>query len=122
MAYDINIKLLNDHFGLGQYNLDCVPNELKDNILKYFETIYFPEFAIPSTLITKDMIVGIGNKRRITPVSYIYYDNMNDTIIKNQKNFLDYEKWLLENGTNLSEKIILKNRQSLFPLGNNKKL
>lgn len=116
MAYDINDELLKEHFGLGQYNLECVPRELKDSILQYFKTIYYPEFAIPSSLIKKDMIIGIGNKKRITPISYVYYDTMSDTITKNQKSFLEYEKWLFENGTNLSEKKVLENRKKLFPL------
>ena len=63
------------------------------------------------------MIVGIGNKKRITPVSYIYYDSMDDAITKSKKDFLEYEKWLFENGTNLSEKKVLENREKLFPLG-----
>lgn len=116
MAYDINDELLKEHFGLGQYNLECVPRELKDSILQYFKTIYYPEFAIPSSLIKKDMIIGIGNKKRITPISYVYYDTMSDTITENQKSFLEYEKWLFENGTNLSEKKVLENRKKLFPL------
>lgn len=117
MVYDINAELLKEYFGLGQYNLECVPKELKDSILQYFKTIYYPEFAIPSSLIKKDMIIGIGNKKRITPISYVYYDTMSDTITKNQKSFLEYEKWLFENGTNLSEKKVLENRKKLFPLG-----
>lgn len=117
MAYDINAELLKEYFGLGQYNLECVPKELKDSILQYFKTIYYPEFAIPSSLIKKDMIIGIGNKKRITPISYVYYDTMSDTITKNQKSFLEYVKWLFENGTNLSEKKVLENRKKLFPLG-----
>ena len=63
------------------------------------------------------MIVGIGNKKRITPVSYIYYDSIDDAITKSKKDFLEYEKWLFENGTNLSEKKVLENREKLFPLG-----
>ena len=117
MAYDINDELLKEHFGLGRYNLEFVPKELKDSILQYFKTIYFPEFAIPSSLIKKDMIIGIGNKKRITPINYVYYDTMSDTINKNQKSFLEYEKWLFENGTNLSEKKVLENSKKLFPLG-----
>lgn len=122
MAYDIDDEILKKHFGLGQYNLCCVPKEKKDFILQYFQTIYFPEFAIPSSLITKGMIVGIGNKNRITPVSYISYDKMNTTIRKSEKDFLEYEKWLFENGTNLSEKKVLENSEKLFPLCKVKKL
>ena len=117
MAYDINDELLKEHFGLGRYNLEFVPKKLKDSILQYFKTIYYPEFAIPSSLIKKDMIIGIGNKKRITPINYVYYDTMSDTINKNQKSFLEYEKWLFENGTNLSEKKVLENSKKLFPLG-----
>ena len=117
MAYDINDEILKEHFGLGRYNLECIPQKLKDSILQYFKTIYYPEFAIPSSLITKEMIVGIGNKKRITPVSYIYYDSMDDAITKSKKDFLEYEKWLFENGTNLSEKKVLENREKLFQLG-----
>ena len=117
IACDINDELLKKYFGLGKYNLNCVPYELKDSILQYFETIYYPEFAIPSSLIKREMIVGIGNKQRITPISYIYYDEMSDAIIKSKKDFLAYEKWLFANGTNLYEKKVLKNRKKLFPLG-----
>lgn len=69
------------------------------------------------------MIVGIGNKKRITPVSYVYYDDMEDIIRKSEQDFLNYEKWLFHNGTNLSLKEILDNSEKLFPLEqNNKKL
>ena len=123
MAYDIKNEILKEHFGLGQYNLECVCDELKDSILRYFKTIYYPEFAIPNALITKDMIVGIGNKKRITPISYIYYDAMEDIIRKSEQDFLNYEKWLFNNGTNLSLHEILDNSKKLFPLEkNNKKL
>lgn len=125
MAYDIKDELLKEYFGLGQYNLSCVPNGYKDSILQYFKTIYFPEFAIPSSLINKDMIVGIGNKKRITPISYIYYDDMEDSIRKSEQNFLEYEKWLFENGTNVTKDLVLENSEKLFPINNdniNKKL
>ena len=123
IAYDINNEILKDHFGLGKYNLDCISKKLKDSILQFFKTIYYPEFSIPSCLITKDMIVGIGNKKRITPVNYIYYDDMNDAIRKSEKDFLEYEKWLFENGTDLSEDEVLQNCKKLFPLSeSNKKL
>ena len=120
MAYDINDELLKEHFGLGQYNLGSVSKEYKDAILQYFETIYFPEFAIPSFLITKDMVVGIGNKKRITPVSYICYDDMDDSIRKSEQNFLEYEKWLFENGTNVSKDLVLDNSENLFPINRDK--
>ena len=42
---------------------------------------------------------------------------MDDAITKSKKEFLEYEKWLFENGTNLSEKKVLENREKLFPLG-----
>jgi len=87
MAYDIKNEILKKYFGLGQYNLECVRDELKDSILRYFKTIYYPEFAIPNSLITKGMIVGIGNKKRITPVSYVYYDDMSDIIRRNEQDF-----------------------------------
>lgn len=119
MAYDIKDELLKKHFGLGQYNLSCVPNNYKDTILQFFKTIYLPEFAIPSSLITNDMIVGIGNKHRITPVSYIYYDDMEDSARKSEKNFLEYEKWLFENGTNVTIDLVLENSERLFPINNN---
>lgn len=120
IAYDIKDELLKKYFGLGQYNLSCIPTSHKDDILQYFKTIYFPEFAIPSTLITNDMIVGIGNKKRITPVSYIYYDDMNDIIRKSEQNFLEYEKWLFENGTNVPIDLVLENSEKLFPINNDK--
>lgn len=116
MAYDINDEILKKYFGLGQYNFECVPNEAKDSILQYFKTIYYPEFAIPSSLITKDMIVGIGNKKRITPISYILYDSMYEIVTKNQADFLNYEKWLFKNGANLSKEKVLENSDQLFPL------
>ena len=72
MAYDIKDDLLKENFGLGEYNIGCVPKEYKDTLLQYFKTIYFPEFAIPNSLINIDMIVGIGNKKRITPINYIF--------------------------------------------------
>lgn len=123
MAYDIKNEILKEHFGLGQYNLECIHDELKDSILRYFKTIYYPEFAIPNSLITKDMIVGIGNKKRITPISYIHYDTMEDIIRKNEQDFLNYEKWLFNNGTNLSLKEVSSNSEKLFPLEHtNKKL
>ena len=46
MVYDINDKLLKEHFDLKHYNLGSVFKEYKDAILQYFETIYFSEFAI----------------------------------------------------------------------------
>lgn len=120
MAYDIEEQLLIKYFGLGQYNLNCAPKEYKDAILQYFETIYFPEFAIPSSLITNNMIVGIGNKKSITPISYVYYDDMADCIIKSEQNFLEYEKWLFENGTNVTKDLVLENRKKLFPINSDK--
>lgn len=120
MAYDIKDELLKEYFGLGQYNLSCVSNDYKAAILKYFKTIYFPEFAIPSSLITKDMIVGIGNKKRICPISYIYYDSMDDSVRKSEQNFLEYEKWLFENGTNVTKDLVLENSEKLFPIDSDK--
>ena len=35
MAYDIKDELLKKNFGLGQYNLSCVPNNYKDPILQF---------------------------------------------------------------------------------------
>lgn len=123
IAFDIDEEILKKNFGIGEYNMnysiDSIPT---DSLLKYFKTIYFPEFAIPNQLISKDMIVGIGDKYRITPVNYIYYDAMYKTITDNQADFLNYQKWLFNNGTNLSEKQILENADVLFPLGENKKL
>lgn len=117
MAYDIENEILRQYFGLGEYNLKCVPKELKDSILCYFKTVYYPEFAIPKSLITKDRIVGIGNKNRITPINYIHYETMHETVLKSEKAFLDYEKWLFQNGTNVSKEMILENSETLFPLG-----
>ena len=39
------------------------------------------------TQITKDMIAGIGNENRITPVSDSDYGCMSDSILKSKKNF-----------------------------------
>lgn len=118
MAYDIKDEILNEYFGLGTYRLSYVPKNLKDSILEYFDIIYYPEFAIPESLIKKDMIVGIGNDKRITPVSYIYYDILEETITESQKSFLNYEKWLFENGINVFKEIILEERKTLFPINN----
>ncbi len=119
-AYDIKNELLNEHFGLGRYNIGCIPKEYKDSILQYFETIFFPEFAIPSFLININMIVGIGNKKRITPINDIYFYELSDIILKNQSDFLEYEKWLFKNGTNVSKDLVLKKSKSLFPINSRK--
>lgn len=116
VAYDIDDNLLNECFGLGEYNYGCVPKGYKDSMLQFFNTLYFPEFAIPDSLITNKMIVGIGTKKRITPISYIDYANMYDAILKSERNFLDYEKWLFENGTNVEMSLVLENRNKLFPI------
>ena len=65
------------------------------------------------------MIVGIGNKKRITPINHIYYDDMEDSIRKSEQNFLEYEKWLFENGTNVTIDLVLENSERLFPINNN---
>lgn len=121
MAYDIDDEILKEHFGLGKYNLGCVRKELKGDVLQFFDSIYYPEFAIPSGIITKDMIVGIGNKRRITPISYIDYHDMNNAIYKSEKSFLEYEKWLFAHGTNLSLEEVLEHKEELFPIGEGNK-
>lgn len=121
MAYDIPNEILSDHFGLGTYRVSCVSELLKDYILSYFDIIYFPEFAIPEILIKKDMIVGIGSQKRITPISYISYDKMENIITNSQKDFLNYEKWLFENGTNVFKEILLEDWKVLFPFGENEK-
>lgn len=113
MAYDI----LNEHFGLGQYNLECVPENLKDSLLQYFKTIYYPEFAIPDSCISTDMIVGIGTKTRITPLTREYYDQITESILESEKSFLEYEKWLFNNGTNVSINKVLQYKDNLFPIG-----
>lgn len=118
MAYDIEDDILKKYFGLGKYYLECVPKELKDSILNFFKTIYYPEFAIPKNVITKEMIVGIGDKNRITSINSKYYNTMHETVIKNEKIFLNYEKWLFQHGTHVSTELILENSGTLFPLGN----
>lgn len=123
MAYNIDDEILKNHFGLGRYNLGCVRKDLKDKVLQYFEKIYFPEFAIPVSLITSDMIVGIGNNKRITPINNIYYNEMNDIILKSERDFIEYERWLFLNGTNVSKGKVLENSKALFPIGeDNRKL
>ena len=62
---------------------------------------------------TKDTIT---KEKRITPVGNTYYNEMYHTIQKSQKDFLEYEKWLLNNGTNLPEKTILDYKEILFPI------
>lgn len=117
MAYDIDDEILKENFGLGKYNFGCVRRELKDSILQFFESIYYPEFAIPNFLIHNDMIVGIGNEKRITPVSSMDYSNISDVVLKNEKDFLEYEKWLFENGGTPSLQKVLENKEKLFPIG-----
>lgn len=116
MAYDIDNKILKKYFGLGEYNLGCISSKLNDSILKYFKTIWLPEFSIPSTEISKDMVVGIGDKRRITPISYVFYNDMDASITESNQKFLEYEKWLFQNGTNVKEDLILENSNNLFPI------
>lgn len=121
MAYDIDDEILKKHFGLGKYNLSELPNKLKDYLLQSFKTIYYPEFAIPRTLITNGMIVGIGDKKRITPMGYLY-DDIYDCITNSKQNFLEYEKWLFENQTNVSKDLVLENFELLFPIGDYNKV
>lgn len=116
MAYKIPDELLNEHFGLGEYNLAWVPADLKDCLLQYFEIIYYPEFAIPDTFITTDMIVGIGNQTRITPFNREYYDQVTNSVLKSEKAFVEYEKWLFNNGTNVSSEKVLEYKDTLFPI------
>ena len=66
------------------------------------------------------MIVGIGNKKRITPINDIYFYELNDIILKNQSDFLEYEKWLFTNGTNVSKDLVLKKSKGLFPINSRK--
>ena len=66
------------------------------------------------------MIVGIENKKRITPINNIYFYELNDIILKNQSDFLEYEKWLFANGTNISKDLVLKKSKSLFPINSRK--
>jgi hypothetical protein len=123
-AYDIDDELLSNYFSLGQYNISCVPNGYKDSLLKYFNTIYLPEFAIPIEFIKNEMIVGISNmnnKDRIAPISYVGYDTLSSSINNSEKNFLEYEKWLFDNGTNVSKDLVMNNFNKLFPLNLEKK-
>ncbi len=121
MAYDIDQDILKKHMGISRYNMNFSSDSIpEDSLLKYFKTIYFPEFAIPKDIISKDMIVGIGNKVRITPISYISKDDMSQITTKNQADFLKYEKWLFHHGTNLKAKDILNNIDELFPIEDNK--
>lgn len=87
-AYDIKSDILKKYFGFGNYNMKAVKN--KDPLMKYFDEVYFPEFAIPSILIKKNMIVGIGNKNRLTPVNDNYDNNLYRKVLDNQKQFLNY--------------------------------
>jgi hypothetical protein len=123
-AYDIDDELLSNYFGLGQYNISCVPNGYKDSLLKYFNTICLPEFAIPVEFIKNEMIVGISNmnnKDRIAPINYVGYDTLSSSINNSEKNFLEYEKWLFDNGTNVSRDLVMNNFNKLFPLNLEKK-
>lgn len=122
MAYNIDNELLDECFGLGKYNLDCVPESKKDSLLQYFEIIYYPEFAIPDNFVTKDMIVGIGSKTRITPLTREYYDQMTKIILESEQSFLEYEKWLFKNGTNVSINKVLEHKKSLFPIGDKRSI
>ena len=115
IAYDIDDELLNEHFGLGTYNYNkSVPDNI--SLLKYFETIYYPEFAIPTSLINKNMIIAIGNDI-MTPVGNTSYDTLYAAIRKSEAGFLKYETWLFEYGTNVKEKVVLEHASELFPIG-----
>ena len=117
IAYDIDDELLNEHFGLGTYNYNkSVPDNI--SLLKYFKTIYFPEFAIPASLINKNMIIAIGNDI-MTPVGDTSYDTLYDAIRKSESDFLEYEKWLFENGTNVKKELLLEHKNELFNINNN---
>lgn len=63
------------------------------------------------------MIAGSGNENRITSVSDSNYGCMSDSILKSEKDFLEYEKWLFSHGTNLSLEEILEHKEELFPIG-----
>lgn len=121
MVYDISNDILNEHFGLGQYNFEYVPDRLKDGLLQYFKTIYYPEFAIPTNLIKTDMIVGIGTKTRITPLTRKHYDLITESIIESEKSFLEYEKWLFDKGTDVAIEKVLRCKKRLFPIDDKSK-
>ena len=40
-AYDIQDELLSEHFGLGRYNIGCIPKEYKDPILHILKQYIF---------------------------------------------------------------------------------
>lgn len=116
LAYDIPEDMLNNCFGLGTYRFDCVPASNPDSLLNYFDIMYFPEFAIPENLIDKSMIVGIGSNTRITPISYVYYDEMESTITDNQMKFLNYQKWLIQNENDVSIESVQHYFNNIFAL------
>ena len=120
IAYDIDDQLLKESFGLGKYNLDCVKNDNKDILLKYFKHIYYPEFCIPVELISNDMIVGIGDSNRITPVNKTGHYELENILRKSEMAFLNYEKWLFKNGTNVKQKLVLEHKEELFPINERK--
>ena len=120
MAFDIDEELLKSHIGLGEYNMNySITSIMEDDLFKEFKKIYFPEFAIPKEYISKEMIVGIGNKTRITPVRGSYFFSLSKVVNKNQKDFLNYVRWLFEHGTELKEKEVLSHIKELFPIEDN---
>ena len=53
-------------------------------------------------------------------INDIYFYELSDIILKNQSDFLEYEKWLFKNGTNVSKDLVLKKSKSLFPINSRK--
>lgn len=121
LAYNIDDEVLKKHFGFGTYNIRCLPYRLQEKFLTFFDKLYFPEFAIPENEITKDMIVGIGDRIRITPITTTY-DNMCSSIKKSKEGFINYQKWLINNGTNVKLDKIKQVADELFPIKNNNKV
>lgn len=117
MAYEIDDNLLKKYLGVGEYELDKYKKEAKSEVLQHFKKINYPEFALPSDKINNDMLVGIGDEKRITPVRSMYFDHINNAIEANKQSYLAYQNWLFSNGTDIEMEKVIGNMESLFPIG-----
>lgn len=101
VAYDIPETILKQHFGFGHYviNDSSIETEM---LLESFKnkTLLYPEFAVPSSMITQDMIIGIGDEKRIKPLNIkkddLLFDPLYELILENQYKYLNYLKKMYE--------------------------
>lgn len=94
-AYDIPETILKQHFNFGHYVINDSATET-EMLLESFKhkTLLYPEFAVPSSMITQDMIIGIGDERRIKPLNVDeedpLFDPLYELILENQSKHLNY--------------------------------